>query len=173
MKKGKGILYVSVAAAIVQAIAILAISVGFWVGLFSLFSEQPTRSVPRGYVRSEEYWDPMGYRDSTDFCIYTYDAVPFGSRERRYKPVTQDGIETVHGYFADFAGRLSGDGRMKAYPFDDACISAGDYVYIRAEEDKRESDSDSDSDSTYTHINYSVYFFDTETLTLYYIHYDN
>lgn len=150
--------------AAVQALVVLALLGFFWMCLFSNSLERP---VPRGYIRSEEYWDPMGFRDSTDFCIYTYDAVPFGDRERRYKPVTEDDIETIRGYFANFANRMSTDDRMDDYTFDDTCITVGDYVYICTKGDERDSD-----DVYETYKDYSVYFFDTDTLTLYLIHYD-
>ena len=55
--------------------------------------------------------------------------------------------------------------RLKEYDFDVTKITEGDFFRIKTKE------GESIGDSKYQKFdNYTLYFFDTETLTLYYIH---
>ena len=88
--------------------------------------------IPKGYVKSEEYFDKEGIQDSSDYAKYIYN--------------DEKVIEGI-------------------YDFDTSIITEGDYVRIETKE------GEEIGDSTYgKYDNYSVYFFDRETLTLYYIH---
>ena len=55
--------------------------------------------------------------------------------------------------------------RTEEYDFDDSCISAGDYFYIKTKE------GEAIGNSKYEKFDdYYVYFYDTELATLFYIH---
>ena len=61
---------------------------------------------------------------------------------------------------------MKSESRLDEYDFDTSVINEGDYVKIVTKEGQPIN-----GDSTYgKYDNYSIYFFDIETLTLYYIH---
>ena len=57
------------------------------------------------------------------------------------------------------------ENRLDEYDFNQTCISAGDYVLIKTKEGEPIGDSYYEK-----YDNYTLYFFDTESLTLFYIH---
>lgn len=112
--------------------------------------------IPKGYTDKAEYFDPDGFQDYTDYCWYEYDRNPV-QEDPRYHIVTESDVEEVQGYFANFRSWMEAGGRLDEYDFDDACISAGDYVRIVTNGRDRYAD-------------YDVYFYDAESGVLYYIH---
>ncbi|MDO4544073.1 MAG: hypothetical protein Q4C01_05910 [Clostridia bacterium] len=114
-------------------------------------------SVPKGYLYSEEHWDPSGFQDYTDYCKYIYASKEEITKNDGYTEVGEADIESIKGYFDNFGDWMKASDRLDEYDFDSGCINAGDYVKIV---DK----------SLQLYDNYTVYFFDTDTLTLYYIH---
>ena len=112
------------------------------------------RKIPAGYLQKEEHFDPDGFQDYTDYCKYWYpDATPF-EQDERWHEVSEAELEEIRGYFEDFQKWMETQGRLDKYDFDPACIGMGDYVRF----DKRSM------------ANYTVFFFDTESGILYYIH---
>ena len=112
------------------------------------------RKIPAGYLQKEEHFDPDGFQDYTDYCKYWYpDATPF-EQDERWHEVSEEEIEEIRGYFENFRSWMETQGRLDEYDFDPACIGTGDYVRF----DKRSM------------ANYTVFFFDTESGILYYIH---
>lgn len=110
--------------------------------------------IPRGYRDKQEYYDKNGFQDYTDYAKYVYPSPDAIVGNRDYRAISEEDVEVVSGYFENFRGWMSD--RLDQYDFDDGIINEGDYVRIE------------DKDSQYG--DYSVYFFDIETLTLYYIH---
>lgn len=118
--------------------------------------------IPKGYVKSEEYFDKEGIQDSFDYAKYIYNDEKVIVNDDKYKKISSDDIENIRSYFDDFYGVIRLEG---IYDFDTSIITEGDYVRIETKE------GEEIGDSTYgKYDNYSVYFFDRETLTLYYIH---
>lgn len=118
--------------------------------------------IPKGYVKSEEYFDKEGIQDYSDYAKYIYDNEEVIINDDKYKKISEDDIENIRSYFDDFSRVIRLEG---IYDFDTSIITDGDYVRIKTKE------GEEIGDSTYgKYDNYSVYFFDRETLTLYYIH---
>lgn len=123
------------------------------------------KHIPDGYISSKVYKDAKEFMDYTDFCIYRYDSVIKIEEDSAYQMITDNDIEKIKGYFADFKKWMEVSNRLDEYSFDEKCISAGDYVFIKTKEGQPLGKS------TYgKYDNYSVYFFDVDTVTLYYIH---
>ena len=125
----------------------------------------PNYEIPKGYIDKEEYIDPHGGQDFTDYCKYYYpnDGVP--AIHKNYQEVCEADFEEIQGYFSDFARRMETEDREGEYDFDPACITPGDYVRIRTKEGTPIGDS-----YYQKYDNYTVWFFDTEDCVLYYIH---
>ena len=122
--------------------------------------------IPMGYVSKEEHFDQVGWQDYTDYCKYQYwSSIPF-QLDTRYHIVSEAEIENIIGYFDDFRGWMEVCGRLDEYDFDPVCINAGDYLLIDTKEGKPIGQN-----SHYRKYDcYTLYFFDRETWTLYYIH---
>lgn len=121
--------------------------------------------VPNDYVDSEEHWDKEGFQDYTDFCIYKYDSIKSVENNLDYTKVTAGDIKKLKGYFDNFESWMKAKERQHEYHFDNACISEGDYCRIITKEGA------SIGNGSYgKYDNYTVCFFDVETLTMYYIH---
>lgn len=106
-----------------------------------------------------------GFQDYTDYGIYTYDPLDKAVlRENIYlEPVTD--VEDIRTYIEDFEKWVevhrennSHPELVAAYAFDPTIIDSRDYIYIKTKEglDKFH--------------NYTLYFFDVDTNTLYYFH---
>lgn len=122
--------------------------------------------IPGDYMSSKEYRDKEGFQDYTDFCIYRYDSAHSFESMGDYNRIQQpDEIEKLAGYFTNFQKWMELEKRLDEYSFEESCISAGDYYFIKTKEGQPIGDG-----KYGPYDNYSVYFFDTETLSLYYIH---
>lgn len=148
------------------AICLLSIPVAYW-AIHAVYSAQGvSRHVPPGFISKEEHFDPGGFQDYTDYCKYRYASMEPFQRDDRYHEISSDeGAVTVAGYFEDFTGWMRAGNRLNEYDFDTAYINQGDYVLILTKEGQAIGNS---AYGKYDH--YSVYFFDAESLTLYYIH---
>ena len=121
--------------------------------------------VLRGYTDSEEYYDKNGFQDYTDFCIYRYDSAEKFIYSRLYNKVSENDVENIRSYFDNFKGWMEAENRLDEYSFDSASVSAGDYYHIETKE------GEPIGQGKYSKFdNYSIYFFDVESKTLYYIH---
>lgn len=119
--------------------------------------------IPKGYISKTEYYDKDSIQDHTDYAKYIYDKI-IVENDKDYKLV-QDDIDNVKSYFNDFKSVMESEERLNEYDFDIDSITENDYVRIITKE------GTPIGDSTYGKFdNYSVYLFDSETLTLYYIH---
>ncbi|MBR5345699.1 MAG: hypothetical protein IK127_07720 [Clostridia bacterium] len=123
------------------------------------------KPIPAGFVSKEEHFDPHGFQDYTDYCKYQYTSTEPFRKDTRYHFITDDEIENVSGYFEDFYRWMKTENRLDEYDFNQTCISAGDYVLIKTKEGEPIGDSYYEK-----YDNYTLYFFDTESLTLFYIH---
>lgn len=121
--------------------------------------------VPRGYTGCEEHYEEDSIQDYTDFCLYRYDSADYFTNNKAYSKIGEADIETVKEFFEDFKGVMESQERLDEYKFDTASISSGDYVRIETKEADFGGETPFDN-----YVSYDVYFFDVETLTLYYIH---
>jgi hypothetical protein len=116
--------------------------------------------IPEGYIDKEEHYQQEGFKDYTDYAKYVYSSDDIIINDIDYKEVVSTDIEEVKRYFDDIYHWMEIDNRLDEFDFDTNCIDAGDYVRIIDKSEKNNT-------------NYSVYFFDIDTLTLYYVHNNN
>jgi len=117
-----------------------------------------------GSYESKKVYTGEGFQDSTDYAKYCYEDVDF-SDNQYFEPLTPESEQDLKAHIEDFEQWIemfksndSNKAVVKGYDFDSSVISDGDYLYIYDDPDYPELG------------NYNVYFFDTETMTLYYFH---
>ena len=124
-----------------------------------------------GRAMSVRRYSCAGFGDSTDFGIYTFPGASPGENEY-FKPVTAESKTELLGYIDEFeqvidAMRDGDEGAdlVNNYRFSRDDIDGSDYLYIYDREGKPIGDG---AYSKYDY--YNVYFFDSQTTTLYYFH---
>ena len=123
------------------------------------------KAIPSGYISKEEHFDPHGWQDFTDYCKYQYESALPIEHDSRYHVVSNEEIAKIIGYYEDFRGWMRAGDRLDEFDFDPTWINAGDYCLIHDMEGKPLGQG-----SYQKYHNYNLYYFDQETLTLYYIH---
>ena len=134
------------------------------VGIY-FFKQNVFNEIPKGYTAKEEYFDKNGFQDYTDFAKYTYSNKEIITNNKQYRKITEKNINEIKGYFEDFYKWMDAENRLNEYKFDINIINEEDYVMIKTKEGKKVGNLQYGK-----YDNYSVYLFDSETLTLYYIH---
>lgn len=130
---------------------------------FAIKAKSPILS---GYTAKEEHFDPDGFQDYVDYCKYVYKPEFDGfDRDRRYLPADGIDVDYLKGYFENFSQWMESERRLAEYDFDIACINEGDPFIIESKPYYNEFDGTTDD-----YADYTVYLFDRETATLYYIH---
>ena len=138
-----------------------------WQALFITFfligCAAKVSDIPKGYISKNEYFS-SNFQDYTDYAKYVYkENVVINNNE--YKIISNTEIDDIKEYFVNFEDIMISQEREIEYDFDINLITEGDYVKIKTKEGKEIGNS------KYGKFDdYSVYFFDAETLTLYYIH---
>ena len=126
----------------------------------------PTDDVVKslGDYKSEHYFTSGGSQDYTDYAKYTYEYVDFGSNEY-FKKISFDSLNELTVHIEDFEKWVQTlketepeNEIVLKYDFNSSLISEEDYLYIYDDPDYPELGS------------YYVYFFDIESMTLYYFH---
>ena len=121
--------------------------------------------IPLGYIDKMEYFDENSFQDYTDYCVYLYDSADSFIANQNYHKITADEIDNIKSYFENFQSWMEASDRIAQYDFDENCINESDYVRIETKE------GESIGTGKYGKFdNYTIYFFDCESLTLYYIH---
>ncbi|MGL4107472.1 hypothetical protein [Clostridium sp. LP20] len=124
-------------------------------------SSSSDKRILKGYISKEEYFDKEGFQDYTDYCKYYYDkSSDLFSESDTYSMVKENDIENIKSFFINVASWMEAAERSEEYDFDDSCISEGDYFNISLVGNSNHQKFD----------NYSVYFYDTQSATLFYIH---
>ena len=116
-----------------------------------------------------EFYTYGGFQDFTDYGIYTFS--PFDEaklEENLYFEMIAD-VEKVMPYIENFENRVRispmDSELVQHYDFDKTRIDGDDYYYIDSKE------GEPIGSGTYRKFdNYDVYFFDTDSWTLYYFH---
>ena len=122
-----------------------------------------------GEYKSKEFYTEGAFQDYTDYAKYYYDSVNFTDNEY-FSKIGQADIDVLNEHLDDFESWIEthhkGDASREIvinYDFDRSIIDSEDYLYIDSEKHTW--------DDGYTSlVNYDVYFFDTQTNTLYYFH---
>ena len=115
-------------------------------------------SIPSGYVSKEEHFEQGGSQDYTDYAKYVYESSSAFEKNSDYSPVSESDINIIKGYTDNFKDWMSTENRLSEYDFNDSSITEGDYYRLKVKY----------NDNSYS--DYTLWFFDTETFTLYYFH---
>lgn len=116
-----------------------------------------------GRYKSEEYYTSGGFQDFTDYAKYTFENVDFSNNEY-FSKISSDSVEELTYHIEDFEKRIetikNSDPKNEVvlgYNYDSSVVSENDYLYIY-------------DDPDYPDLGcYDVYFFDIETMMLYYL----
>lgn len=111
----------------------------------------------------KEYYSSGGFQDTTDYAKYTYHISEEDLQNNEYLlPVESTDLPQIIAYIEDFEEwvSVSHDFPSESYDFDKAIVSAGDYFYVSNRYQEAEK----------AFWNYDLYYFDLETLTLYFFH---
>lgn len=124
-----------------------------------------------GKAMSVQRYSCAGFGDSTDYGIYTFPgAKPEDSKY--FKPVTAESKNELLGYIDNFENWVNvtredddDNALVVNYHFSRADIDESDYLYIS------DRDGEAIGDGVYSkYDSCNVYFFDSQTTTLYYFH---
>ncbi len=115
-----------------------------------------SRKIPEGFISSEEHWDQDGWQDFVDYAKFLYkdDSVFAGDLE--YSKVTEADIPRLKGFFDNFRQWMKVEERLNEYDFDPSCLDASDLFRL--------------VEKYPNYDDYDIWFFDSQTLTLYYFH---
>lgn len=126
--------------------------------------------------KKKEFYSDDSVQTFTDFGKYTYEDIKKSDFENSeyFSEVNEDDIKKIISYTDNFTDVISSikkaDSKadiVKKYEFENSIITKGDYFYIKTREGKAHADG------TYGKFdNYSVYFMDMDSMTLYYFHCD-
>lgn len=124
-----------------------------------------------GRAMSVQRYSCAGFGDSTDFGIYTFPGASPGESEY-FKPVTAESKTELLGYIDEFEQVIDslrdgdeGADLVNNYRFSRDDIDESDYLYIS------DRDGEAIGEGVYSkYDSYNVYFFDSQTTTLYYFH---
>lgn len=144
---------------------ILAIIIGLIILNFSGCSTQNDEVLTSlGEYKTKEYFTSGGFQDYTDYAKYTYEKIEF-SDNKYFKLLSTDSEQNLITHIENFEECIesiknsdSKNELVVGYDFDVSVISEEDYLYIYDDPDYSELG------------NYNIYFFDIETMTLYYFH---
>lgn len=130
----------------------------------SIFEDKVIRSL--GKYESNDYFTSGGFKDFTDYAKYSYKDITFSDNEY-FDKISSESKEELIAHIENFESWIeiikehdSENDVVLGYDFDSSIISDTDYLYIYDDPDYDEFG------------NYNVYFFDTETMILYYFHND-
>ena len=119
--------------------------------------------IPVSYSSCEEHFEKGAFQDATDYAKYHYSGGSnYFSRSFRYKEVSEKDIVEIKFYFATCAVAMKSGDRGAEYDFDATCVSVGDEWRLKSNSDSERNRFD----------DFDLDFYDVETETLYYIHYD-
>ena len=137
-------------------------------GLFGCSYTDPVMDSLPDY-KSKFFYTSGGVQDFTDYAKYTYDSITTEdlSASKYFNVTTAEDVKEILLHIEDFEGRVEtvGGELKENYDFDKTVVSEGNYFYIKTK------DGDPIGQGTYGKFdNYTVYYFDFATQTLYYFH---
>ena len=120
----------------------------------------------------KEYYSSEPGRDSVKYRKYMYEDTKELREELEYHedfmPVTDKATEYIASFFDDFEDWIEDEGIYSDYNLDKSCIDSKDYFYI----ENVETYGGDDPDWKDEYRTYDVYYFDIQSMTLYYLHID-
>lgn len=147
------------------SICLVCISIAFAVsGCSKLSFNKSVLSVLPDCDREETYYSD-GFQDYTDFCKYYYsdDKIIEDIKKSFYfNELDDSNMQRVNSFFNDFEGWVAHEDFYDEYDFSTDCINNGDYYSLYIPEHLRESNEN--------YYSYSMFYFDCESMILYYIH---
>lgn len=153
------------------ACGLLVTHLGTLISRKEMAAQWKTVIILLGRAMSVQRYSCAGFGDSTDYGIYTFPGAKPEDSEY-FKPVTAESETELLGYIDEFEQVIDSlrDGDEGAYlvnnyRFSRDDIDESDYLYIYDREGKPIGDG------VYSkYDSYNVYFFDSQTTTLYYFH---
>ena len=122
-----------------------------------------------GEYKSHEFYTEGAFQDYTDYAKYYFESADLTDNEY-FSKIQQSDIDVLNEHLDDFESWIKtyreGDATREIvvnYDFDRSLIDCEDYLYI-------ESEKHTWDDGYTSLVNYDIYFFDTQTNTLYYFH---
>lgn len=153
------------------ACGLLVTHLGTLISRKEMAAQWKTVIISLGKAMSVQRYSCAGFGDSTDFGIYTFPGAKPEDSEY-FKPVTAESETELLGYIDEFEQVIDslrdgdeGADLVNNYRFSRDDIDESDYLYIYDREGKPIGDG---AYSKYDY--YNVYFFDSQTTTLYYFH---
>ena len=148
----------------------LVLLVGFGVVLGMIYGGDPVLESLPDY-ESKELYSSGGFGDYTDYGKYRYENVDASVLESSeyFAEVAPGDLENIGSYLDYFENRVSviGGELEQGYDFDRSLVSAGDYFHIRT----KEGEPIGTGGSVYRKFdNYTLFYFDPDSGTLYYFH---
>ena len=117
---------------------------------------------------NKEYHTSGAFQDFTDYAKYTYNSVTAETLKssKYFTEVSSEDIEEILLHIDNFEKWVKINEEIKEnYDFDKSIVTAGDFFYIKTKF------GEPIGQETYGKFdNYSVYYFDIDTQTLYYFH---
>ncbi|MBQ4617557.1 MAG: hypothetical protein IJB27_04205 [Clostridia bacterium] len=119
--------------------------------------------------KSKVFYTSGGFQDFTDYAKYTYESVTAQDlkESKFFSETTADDVEEILLHIDNFEEWVEtiGEELKDNYDFDKNIVSEGDFFYIETKA------GEPIGQGTYDKFdNYSVYYFDIDTQTLYYFH---
>lgn len=154
-----------------RIIALLLITVTPLIAVTGCSEEKEPEQIIKGYKDSQVYSD-NNENDKENFSKYIYDegAEKNFAKSQDYEKVTAENKEDISGIFEDFQKWASISTFQDEYDIKPDIVTEGDYFCI--------VDSDLNNDnigqrkSRTVYRQYTLYLYDTESNTLYYINHD-
>ena len=134
------------------------------VSSFFVETRQDTLLSSLGKYENRKFWSHGDFQDYTDFGIYTYKSINLSESEY-FKTVSENDFATISSFIDNFENWVDSisknspnDELVLNYDFDRSIIDTTDFFYIY-------------EDKNYAKFGcYDVWFFDSQTMTLYYFH---
>lgn len=153
------------------ACGLLVTHLGTLISRKEMAAQWKTVIISLGRAMSVQRYSVSGFGDPTDYGIYTFPGAKPEDSEY-FKPVTAENKTELLGYIDQFeqvidAMRDGDEGAdlVNNYRFSRDDIDERDYLYIS------DRDGEAIGDGVYSkYDSYNVYFFDSQTATLYYFH---
>ena len=149
-------------------IALILTVIVFSLSLFGCSSVSEDEAVVKGYADKQEYNDD-GTNGQQSFTKYIYDTDVKNDyqKDKNYIQVNSDNKDEIAGYLHHFDEWVKISSFKDKYDFTSDMITAEDFYYIT--ENVVSDDNIGQRKERRVYKMYSIYYYDTESNTLYYI----
>ena len=147
------------------AIIVLVFVLSFIIKKTIVLLESPVLATLPEYKDSERYISD-GFQDYTNYHKYYYDNSEKVKKKLEnsiyFKPVSDEDFAEITAYFNNFEGWLQWVDFEDKYDFDMKLVDKNDFWYVKSKYAQESEDE--------KFYDYDLYFFDIQSMTLYYIH---